>query len=180
MKFTSTVVIILSIVTIMLSGYKVYQSLTHPFKYESEIIYFSNKYNISPALAASVINVESRYNKNAYSNKKAIGLMQVKLSTANYLNKINKQNYITEQELFEASNNIKYGCMYLNYLKKKFEHINTVLAAYNAGETNVRNWLKNLEYSKDGETLFFIPYKETRNYIKKINNNLKIYKKYYK
>ena len=69
--------------------------------------------------------------------------------------------------------------MYLNYLFKKFKDTNTVLASYNAGETVVRSWLHNTNYSTDKITLQNIPFLETKNYIKKINNNLKFYKLYF-
>ena len=105
--------------------------------------------------------------------------MQIKLSTANYLNELNKEKLITEDELFNPKTNINYGCKYLNYLSKKFNNITTILAAYNAGETRVKSWLTLKNYSSDNKTLDYIPFEETRNYIKKINNNLKFYEKYF-
>ena len=67
--------------------------------------------------------------------------------------------------------------MYLNYLNKKFKEQSTTLCAYNAGETIVRSWLNNPNYSNDKQNLKLIPFAETKNYIFKINNNLKFYKK---
>ena len=150
MKFGAYILIILSAFTFSLSGYK---------------------------LIASIINTESGFNKKAKSNKGAIGLMQIKIETANYLNQLDKQENITEDELFNPVINIEYGCKYLNYLLKKFEDTNTALAAYNAGETRVRTWLKTEQYSINGKSVNYIPYKETRNYINKINKDLKYYKK---
>ena len=158
-----------------LCGYKTYQSLTHPIKYENEVEYFCEKYDLDKAVVASLINVESSYNKNAKSNKNAIGLMQIKLETANYLNDLQTEKHITENDLFTPSININYGCKYLRYLINKFEDIYTSLAAYNAGETRVRSWLKSNEFSSNGKTLFNIPYTETKNYVKKIKNYIKVY-----
>ena len=124
-----------------------------------------------------MLNVESSFKETAKSNKNAIGLMQIKLSTANYLNDLNNQNKITETQLFTPATNIKYGCAYLKYLIDKFENLNTALASYNAGETRVREWLKSGIYSVDGKTLSYIPYEETRNYVEKINKNFKYYTK---
>ena len=67
------------------------------------------------------------------------------------------------------------GCYYLKYLFDRFKNVNVVLCAYNAGEGNVRKWLKNKEYSLDGKTIKSIPFNETDKYVKKIN---KTYKKY--
>lgn len=178
-RFLAICILTLTILTFCLAAYKTYQAINHPIKYQDEIIFYAEKYCIDASIIASLINVESSYIKNSKSNKNAIGLMQIKLDTANYLNKLNDNKTICEQELFDAETNIKYGCEYLRYLINKFDDIFTSLAAYNAGETNVRNWLKNSEYSTDKETLKNIPFNETKNYIKKIKNNLKFYKKIY-
>ena len=172
--------LIIFISTLIVAGYKTFLSLSHPVRFKNDIIYFAEKNMLSPTVVASVINVESSYKKNAMSNKKAIGLMQIKLDTANYLNDINNTEHISETQLFDAKTNIEYGCMYLSYLVEKFEDIYTSLAAYNAGETRVRSWLKSEEFSADGKTLIYIPYKETANYIEKIKKNIKFYQKIYK
>lgn len=180
MKVYAVILMIGISFTFCLCGYKTYQSLTHPIKYEKEIEYFCEKYDLDKAVVASLINVESSYNKNAKSNKNAIGLMQIKLDTANYLNDLENEEHITENDLFTPSINIDYGCKYLRYLINKFEDIYTSLAAYNAGETRVRSWLKSNEFSSDSKTLLNIPYVETKNYVKKIKNNINFYKKNYK
>jgi len=172
-------IIVLTIFSFGFALYKTYQAINHPIKYKDEIIFYAKKYNLDASIIASLINVESSYNKNAKSNKNAIGLMQIKLDTANYLNEINNKKMISEDELFNVETNIKYGCEYLRYLINKFDDIYTSLAAYNAGETNVRNWLNNSEFSTDRKTLKNIPFNETKNYVKKIKNNLKFYKKIY-
>lgn len=177
MKLGAIVLIFFSCVAFVLSAYNLFNAYTHPLKFRSEIIYYAKKYDLSPALVSSVINVESSFNEHAKSNKNAIGLMQIKLSTANYINELNSNKAIDESELFKPETNIDLGCGYLKYLIDKFKNINTSLAAYNAGETNVRQWLKSGIYSTDGITLGFIPFKETRNYVEKINKNLKYYSK---
>ena len=53
-------------------------------------------------MIASIINVESSFNAEARSNKNALGLMQIKLETANYINKLNGLNIISENELNNA------------------------------------------------------------------------------
>lgn len=180
MKFGAWLILFFSVVTFCLAGYKTFLSITHPVKYKDEIIEFCNALNLNPAIVASVINVESSYDKNAVSNKNAIGLMQIKLSTAEYVSNIYKLEKVNKQKLFEPKTNIKFGCYYLKYLSEKFDNIYTILASYNAGETRVRTWLSNENYSKDKKTLINIPYEETENYIKKLKNNINFYKKAYK
>lgn len=163
-----------------LIGYKLYLRLTHPIKYQNEISFACQENNLSESLIASIVNTESSYNSNARSSKNALGLMQIKLSTANYMCKLYSLEKLTELDLLNPQTNLNFGCLYLTYLKNKFSDTWTALAAYNAGETRVRVWLKNSQYSSDGKTLELIPFKETKNYIEKIKNNVNFYKKIYK
>lgn len=177
MRFSAFILIFFSLFAFSLSAYNLYNVFTHPLKYKSEIINYANENNLNPALIASVINVESSFNENAKSTKNAIGLMQIKLSTANYINSLKNTNKIDENQLFNPTINIEIGTQYLKYLMDKFNNIDTSLAAYNAGETRVKSWLNSGIYSNDGETLMYIPYEETRNYVKKVNKNLIYYSK---
>lgn len=179
MKKMAVVLIVFICFAFGLGMVKLFLVLRHPIKYQNEIIKYSKQYNLQPTLVASVINVESSYNTHAKSNKNAIGLMQIKLDTANYIAELNKIETIEETDLFNPEINIKFGCMYLSYLMNKFEDKYTALAAYNAGETRVRTWLNNIDYSHNKKTLQHIPYKETSNYITKIKTNEKFYQKVY-
>ena len=60
-------------------------SFLHPLKYEEYIIKYSNVYELSPSLVASIINVESGFDASAKSQAGAIGLMQIMPSTAYYI-----------------------------------------------------------------------------------------------
>lgn len=166
-----------------------YNNLFYPLKHKEEILNASKNYNIKPEIVASIINAESRFNEKAVSKKGAKGLMQVLPSTANWAVKalkLNAQNvkYTTETKqeinLFNPQTNIEIGTCYFGYLLQKFGNLNTALCAYNAGEGTVKNWLKNKEFSSDGETIFNIPYSETKAYVKKVNNYIKIYQKKFK
>lgn len=155
-----------------------YFFVAYPIRYKKLITQISEKYSISPSLVASMINVESSYNAIAKSNAGAIGLMQIMPNTCKYVCDIYGLTYDVDN-MYLPEYNIEIGCLYLKYLQTKFDDTDTVLCAYNAGETTIRSWLNNDEYSENNK-LKYIPYKETKNYIKKINKNIKIYKKIYK
>lgn len=154
------------------------QSFLHPIKYKNYIKTYAEECNISPHIIASIINVESGFNSKRQSKAGAIGLMQIMPDTANYICQIKHIEYTEKSDLLNPKLNIKIGCYYFRYLLDKFHDFNTTICAYNAGETTVINWLKNNDYSQDQITLKNIPYKETKNYLNKINKNIKIYKKY--
>ena len=53
-----------------------------------------------------------------------------------------------------------------------------MLAAYNAGPNRVSQWLKDPQYSQNGQ-LTEIPYEETKNYVKKVQSAKEKYETYY-
>ena len=149
-----------------------------PQKYKNIIKIECEKYNLEPALICAMINAESRFDKNAQSKKGACGLMQLLPSTAIFVAEQFGEDFDLNN-LFEPETNIKYGTYYFNYLYQKFENLDTAICAYNAGETTVRNWLGDEQYSKDGFLLDFIPYLETQNYLQKVKTNYQVYKKFF-
>lgn len=128
----------------------------------------------------SIIKAESDFKTNAVSSKNAFGLMQLTYETANWCaGKIGIDN-VSEDDLLNPEINIKLGVFYFTYLRQRYDDFNTALAAYNAGMGKVDGWLADSRYSDDGKTIKTTPYKETNNYITKINNNLNIYRFLYK
>lgn len=152
-------------------------ALLFPLKFEKDIKIYAKEYYLTPELVASVINVESGFDQTQVSNVGAIGLMQLMPSTAlEIADKLMIENFKID-DLYDPTVNIRFGCFYLRYLLDFYnDNLNNALASYNAGLSNVNSWLINSEYSADGENLNNIPYKETRNFVNKIYNNLKVYK----
>ena len=148
-----------------------------PLKYTSYIKMYSNEYDLNPALVASIINAESKFNPNVVSKKGAIGLMQLMPSTALFIAQKNEIDFEDNSELNDIEKNIEIGIAYIDYLSNKFEDLYTMLCAYNAGEGNVGIWLKDPKYSKDGKKLNITPYRETNTYAKKVMRNFAIYDK---
>ncbi len=104
--------------------------------------------NVSPALVLAVIGVESSGKIDARSGAGAQGLMQLMPDTA-------KRFGVDDSSA--ASDNIKGGVAYLDWLMKEFNgDIVLVLAGYNAGENAVKD---------NGGVP---PYAETRAYIPKV------------
>lgn len=129
--------------------------------------------NLDTNLVLAIVKVESNFNPNAISAKGAVGLMQILPSTSDYVCKI--YNINNSINLNNAEDNLLIGCYYVKYLIAKFANLNTVLACYNAGEGVVSKWLADENCSKDGKSLYKIPYRETANYVKKVQFYLKYY-----
>ena len=141
-----------------------------PKKYKNYVVAYSEEFCLDKALVYSVIKVESDFKKNAVSRSGALGLMQILPSTAKWISKELGEDYFDEK-MFEPKTNIKFGCFYLNYLFEKFEKMEVVICAYNAGEGKVFDWMENGELIRSK-----IDYEETRNYLEKVENYYRVYK----
>lgn len=108
------------------------------------------KNDLKPELVAAVVKAESQFKPNARSPVGARGLMQLMPRTGKWMG---------ARDLSNPTQNIQAGTKYLKYLNERFDGNETkVIAAYNAGEGNVRRF--------GGVP----PFKETRNYVKKVRN----------
>ena len=111
----------------------------------------AKKYDVDPALVAAVIEQESRFRKNAQSPVGARGLMQLMPRTGRWMGASN---------LYDPAENVDAGVRYIKYLQRRFDgDLKRTIAAYNAGEGNVRRY--------GG----IPPFSETQHYVKKVLNN---------
>ena len=93
-----------------------------------------------------------------------------------------KMGYATfsKDDLYDEQYNIKMGCWYLRWLGDMFDNNrDLMIAAYNAGPTNVQNWLSDKEYSSNGKELEYIPFGETKKYVDKVNTYYNVYEYLY-
>ncbi len=178
-----TVIIVISI----LLGFAVdliwdrVEKSTHPDDYIEYVRKYAYEYNIPESVIFAVIKVESDFDTEAESVAGARGLMQMMPSTFEWLTSDEHLGEnLHKNKLFDPEVSIRYGTYYLNYLYQKFDrNWDTALAAYNAGEGNVAKWLADPEYSDGEGNLTNIPFKETKNYVVKVNNEMDTYKKLY-
>lgn len=154
--------------------------IRYPIKYKEAILTAEAETGVNKMLIISVAKTESNFNENAVSVAGAIGIMQLKPETAEYVADMFGLDYMGESELYTPETNILLGAYYLKYLQGKFSSTKEILASYNAGEGIVSKWLDKKEYSSNGVTLENIPYKETREYVKKVDRAQKVYQKIWK
>lgn len=142
--------------------------LFYPSAYAEEIEEASKKNNIDPLLILSVIREESRFDAEARSIAGALGLMQLMPQTAQRFAQHANVNLKNSSHLYDPKTNILIGSNYLKNLITMFNSIPVAIAAYNAGEDAVKDWLKRFKYKTIDEFIEDIPYDETRNYVKKV------------
>ena len=151
----------------------------YPLKYEDIVTKTAEEYGLDPSLIYAVIHTESKFDPNAVSSAAAKGLMQITDDTYQWALKRDGKEPSDTKELFDPETNIRYGCYILVLLSEQFADTDTVLAAYNAGQGRVQEWLKNPDYSNDGVTLNQIPYEETAEYIRRVLKTQKRYQQIY-
>ncbi len=90
----------------------------------------SAEFGIDPLLLQALIEVESMYRVGARSHVGALGLMQVKPSTAKW---IAKKTGLPSGDLKDPTYNVRIGAAYLNYLIERFNDYSHAVMAYNLG-----------------------------------------------
>lgn len=151
---------------------------SHPIRYEKLIYKYAEDYGVSPVLILAVIKTESDFDPEAISSAGAKGLMQITDETFDWLMTKTGEKLDTEL-LYDPDTSIKYGSFFLKMLLDEFQVTDTALAAYNAGRGRINGWLADSSLSPDGKTLSYIPISETRYYVYKVNNAIKMYESLY-
>ena len=148
-----------------------------PLKYWGYIEKYADEYGLDKFMFSGIIYAESRFDNTAHSGL-ARGLMQMTDATADWV--AEKLGIEYDYDMAEEPEiNIRMGCYYLSCLIDKYNNEETALAAYNAGMGNVSKWLADKRYSSDGETLFDMPYGETKRYVKRVKIFTYIYERLY-
>lgn len=104
-------------------------------------------HNVDHGLVKAIIHTESGFNPRARSKPGAQGLMQLMPATA---------AMYSVMDAYDPSQNIAAGTRHIKYLINRYNNLELALAAYNAGEGNVKKY--------GG----IPPFAETRDYVKRV------------
>lgn len=132
------------------------------------------EFDVPLAMILAVIRTESGFDATARSAAGATGLMQLLPDTFSFISNEKLGEQLDKEQLTDPYVNIRYGTYYLAYLMARFGDWRIALAAYNAGEGRVAEWLD----EQDG-ILSHIPYRETRVYVDKVLRAFAHYEKKY-
>ncbi|RLB72434.1 MAG: lytic transglycosylase [Deltaproteobacteria bacterium] len=128
--------------------FRLYREEGEPYRLETLITHFAQKFQLDRSLIKAVIKAESNFNPQVVSVKGAQGLMQLMPETAKEIGVNNP---------FDPSESIYGGSLYLRKMLDSFDqNLDYALAAYNAGPGAVRKY--------GG----IPPYEETQNYVQRV------------
>nr|WP_321386139.1 transglycosylase SLT domain-containing protein [uncultured Vibrio sp.] len=169
-------------------------------KYLPAIKKEAGKRQLSPALVLAIMHEESHFNPKAKSHVPAYGLMQIVPTTAGHdVNKLyrGKDKPMCENDLYDPAVNIETGSAYLKILQSRYlkgikdpqSATYSIIAAYNTGSGNVAKAfgerrvsraIKKINSMSSDEVyqrlIKNLPYEETRNYLKKVNDRMQTYR----
>ncbi len=149
-----------------------------PLQHEDIIRQQAADKDVDAALIAAVIFEESKF-RDQTSHAGARGLMQITPGTADYIAQKSGGIAFEQGDLASPQINIAYGAWYLDYLTEKYDgHELAAIAAYNAGEGTVDQWVGTaggLEVFDEGD----IAFPETREYVDGVMDHRAAYRKHY-
>jgi len=158
----------------------IYWHLLFPQPYWKELVADAGNNGLDPYLVASLIRQESEFNAGAVSHANAYGLMQLLPSVGKSMAKKHAIKHFDARQLLDPSVNLQLGTMNLKQVLNRFGgQVEYALAAYNAGDTPVRQWLASNDYKDVPEFVESIPYSETREYVQAILRNREMYRALY-
>jgi len=131
---------------------------------------------LDPYLVMGLIRQESAFNPRATSVADARGLMQILPRTASRSRRPARVRSVARR-LYDPAYNVRFGCAHLRSLRKQFggslEH---ALAAYNAGDFRVKEWISRYSFREAAEFLETIPIPATRAYVEAVLRDAAIYR----
>lgn len=153
--------------------------LALPLQDASVIRHQAAEKHLDPSLIAAVIYAETKFNPRP-SSAGAQGLMQIMPSTAQFLAHLSGGINFQTADLATPAINIAYGSYYLRYLLDHYEGNEMLaVAAYNAGLTNVDEWVARARRDGTELTQSAIPFPETREYVHRVLDAQRAYRATY-
>lgn len=149
----------------------------YPFPYQDLVRQEARANSVDPYFAAALMLAESKFSPAAESARGARGIMQIMPETGKWAAKQMGITNFNVDLLFVPRINIKIGCWYLADLHREFKGNRClVLAAYNAGRGNVKQWLAQKTWDGTLADVQQIPFPETRKYVVTVLKNYERYK----
>jgi len=153
------------------------QRVMYPLAFWADVQREGGTVDVDPLLVEALMRQESRFDPLARSPANALGLMQLLPSTAARA----AGSTLDDEVLFEPQTNIQLGVRHLRSVLDRYggDPIKA-LAAYNGGEAAVEKWQRQFADLDSDEFVESITYRETRDYVKKVMGNYRVYQRVYR
>jgi soluble lytic murein transglycosylase len=150
--------------------------ILYPFPYQDEIVRQARSRGLDPFLVAGLIRQESLFDAAIVSGAGAVGLMQIMPATGRMLASQEGLGPFDVEGLNSPTVNLQLGTRYLADLLVRYGgNLTETLAAYNAGPSRIVRWRRLPESSNDELFAERIPFTETRDYVRTVQHNARLY-----
>ena len=155
-------------------------TLSFPRGYKDIVGPYARKYGVDELIVYSIIREESRFQKDVVSPADAVGLMQLIPPTARAVARQIGISGFTVDMLTIPRVNIEMGIYYFKQVLDEFNgDVELALASYNAGPHRAADWKVRFYGLEKDEFIEEVPFRETRNYIRRILRSYGAYKAIY-
>ncbi len=150
--------------------------LLYPRPYWPLVQRYARLNRLDPYLVMALIRQESGFDPHATSNADARGLMQVLPKTASRSPRPARVR-AAGRRLYNPAYNVRLGCAYLRDMLKEFDgRVELALAAYNAGDFRVKDWMNKFSSEEPAAFIESIPYSVTRVYVEAVLRDAAVYR----
>jgi soluble lytic murein transglycosylase len=151
----------------------------YPVVHGDALLEESRRHGLDPALVAGLIRQESSFNPRAVSVAGARGLMQLMPDVGAAIARSRNFPIWNQALLLDPDVSLELGTAHLATSLKRGTPPARALAAYNAGGSRLSRWLR--RPGADDPELFaeWIPYTETRDYVRIVQRNANVYRALY-
>jgi soluble lytic murein transglycosylase len=150
--------------------------LRFPLAHEQIVLTQAKRQKVNPAWAFAIIRQESAFTPDARSHAGAMGLMQLMPRTARTIARAMKLRPPRRYDLLKIDTNIRLGVSYLKKVQDQNQgHPVLATAAYNAGQNRVTKWLPEKGSMAADIWIETVPFRETRDYMKRVMTYTVIY-----
>ncbi|MBA2320865.1 MAG: lytic transglycosylase domain-containing protein, partial [Deltaproteobacteria bacterium] len=151
--------------------------IAYPIAHDRAVWTASREADLDPFLVLGLMRQESTYNAIARSPVGARGAMQIMPRTGHLMADLAHDIGYSSGDLEDPGFAIDMGIDYLALLHERFDGVSPLaIASYNAGPFNVSGWLGNTGAAMPLDAwVEHIPYKETRDYVKRVTGGWSAY-----
>lgn len=146
--------------------------------YGEEIREVAGETGLSPHLVLGVVKSESNFDADVIAQDGGVGLMQLMPDAVSFMSERLGEDP-QAWDLQDPKTNLRIGSQYLSYLVGRYQSEDLAIVAYNAGMSNVDEWLKDGTINWDYRSMANIPYAVPRKYVARVNEAQEVYETFY-
>lgn len=155
------------------------ERISYPRRFREYVEANASRFDVPEEVLYAVMRAESGFDSAAESSAGAVGLMQLMPDTFRWLTQDVLHEYLEDGMRYDPETSIRYGACLLSRYYLHFGRWDLAIAAYNAGEARVDSWLSDESLADGNGGLKSIPYRETRQYVSRVQKTIRVYEKLY-